>query len=95
MAEAARDVLGIDKFRVVADAGYSNGEQAAHCEMAGILPHVPVMRTVNDQGGGGLFGREDFRYEPDTDSYLCPGNKRLQRKHTNVKDRFIMYKGCR
>ena len=57
-----------------------------------MMRYVPVMRTVNNRGGGGLFGREEFRYEPDTDSYLCPGNKWLLRKHTNLKDRFIMYK---
>lgn len=52
MAEAAKKVLGVDGFHTVADAGYSNGEQAAHCEAAGMLPHVPVMRTVNNQGDG-------------------------------------------
>jgi transposase len=82
MAEAAKKALEVDSFQVVADAGYSNGEQAAHCEAAGMTPYVPVMRTVNNQGDGTLFGRGDFRYEPDTDSYLCPGNKRLLRKNT-------------
>jgi len=52
MAEAARIALGTDNFRIVADAGYSNGEQAALCEAAGMLPHVPVMRTVNNEGDG-------------------------------------------
>ena len=92
MAEAAKRALEIDSFQVVADAGYSNGEQAAHCEAAGMMPYVPVMRTVNNQGDGTLFGREDFRYEPDSDTYVCPGNKRLLRKHTNHKDRYTMYK---
>jgi transposase len=92
MAEAAKRALGVDSFQIVADAGYSNGEQVAHCEAAGMIPHVPVMRTVNNQGGGGLFGREDFRYEPDSDTYVCPGNKRLLRKSTNHKDRYTMYK---
>ena len=64
MAEAAKRALGLDSFQIVADAGYSNGEQVAHCEAAGMIPHVPVMRTVNNQGDGKLFGREDFRYEP-------------------------------
>jgi transposase len=94
MAEATKKALEIDGFQVVADAGYSNGQQAAQCEAAGMVPFVPVMRTVNNQGGGGLFGREDFRYEPDTDTYLCPGNKKLLRKHTNPKDRFIQYKAA-
>jgi hypothetical protein len=56
------------------------------------MPYVPVMRTVNNQGDGTLFGRTDFRYEPETDTYICPGNKRLLRKHTNRKDRYTMYK---
>ena len=64
MAEAARMALGIDNFQIVADTGYSNGEQAALCEAAGMLPYVPVMRTVNNQGDGTLFGREDFHYKP-------------------------------
>ena len=92
MAEAAKRALEVDGFKVVADAGYSNGEQVAHCEAAGMMPYVPVMRTVNNQGDGTLFGRRDFLYEPDTDTYICPGNKRLLRKHTNHKDRYTMYK---
>ena len=92
MAEAAKKALEVESFHVVADAGYSNGEQAAHCEAAGMTPYVPVMRTVNNQGDGTLFGRADFRYEPETDTYLCPGDKRLLRKNTNYKDRYIMYR---
>ena len=92
MAEAAKKALGMDSFNVVADAGYSNGEQVAYCEAAGMVPYVPVMRTVNNQGDGTLFGRADFRYEPDSDTYVCPGEKRLLRKHTNHKDRYTMYK---
>ena len=92
MAEAAKEALETDSFKVVADAGYSNGEQVAHCEAAGIVPYIPVMRTVNNQGDGTLFDRADFRYEPETDSYVCPGNKKLLRKHTNQKDRYTMYK---
>ena len=92
MAEAAKQALEVDTFNVVADAGYSNGEQVAHCEAAGMIPHVPVMRTVNNQGDGTLFGRTDFRYEPESDTYICPGDKRLLRKHTNHKDRYTMYK---
>jgi transposase len=92
MAEAAKQALELETFNVVADAGYSNGEQVAHCEAVGIVPYVPVMRTVNNQGGGTLFGRTDFRYEPESDTYICPGDKRLLRKHTNLKDRYTMYK---
>ena len=92
MAEAAKHALELETFNVVADAGYSNGEQAAHYEAVGMIPYAPVMRTVNNQGDGTLFGRTDFRYEPRSDTYICPGDKRLLRKHTNHKDRYTMYK---
>jgi len=62
---------------MVADVGYSNGEQIAQCEEAGIKPFVPVMRTVNNHGDGKLFGRTDFKYDAQTDSYTCPGDKKL------------------
>jgi transposase len=56
MAEAAKQGVGNpDSLNVVADAGYSNGEQADACEAQGILPHVPSNRAVNNQGNGKLF----------------------------------------
>ena len=46
MAEAAQAATGGPALpiNVVADAGYSNGEQAEACEAKGILPHVPASR---------------------------------------------------
>jgi len=41
MAEAAQAVIGDghSELKVMADAGYSNGELASACEAKGILPH--------------------------------------------------------
>jgi len=51
MAEAAKEAVGDPPtLQVVADAGYSNGEQAEACEARGIVPHVPANRAVNNQG---------------------------------------------
>jgi hypothetical protein len=50
MADAAKEALGVSTLQVVADAGYSNGEQIAQCEEIGITSFVPVLRTVNNQG---------------------------------------------
>ena len=60
-------------FHVIADAGYSNGEQAAQCEAKGIMPCVPATLTRNPHGDGTLFQCDAFRYQPETDTYLCPG----------------------
>lgn len=91
MADAARAVLDKESFNVVADAGYSNGEQAASCEAKGILPCVPATRTRNPHGNGMFFQCDDFRYQPQTDTYLCPGNKTLRRKAARKKDNSIIY----
>ncbi len=37
MADAEKAALGKESFRVCADAGYSNGEQASNCEAKGIF----------------------------------------------------------
>jgi len=49
---AAKDALAVDALTVVADAGYSNGKDAAACEREGITPCVPANRSTNNQGGG-------------------------------------------
>ena len=95
MAEAAQKALGCERLNVVADAGYSNAEQAAHCEQHGILPHTPATRAVNNQGDGGLFGRERFQYQPETDTLLCPADKTLKRKQLCSKDKAVYYSADR
>jgi transposase len=93
MAEAAQAAVGEpwQPMNVVADAGYSNGEQAEACEAKGIIPHVPANRAVNNQGDGTLFDRQEFSYRPDSDTFLCPAGQTLQRKQMSRKDRAVIY----
>jgi len=92
MAEAAHKALGQPAtFNIVADAGYSNGQQAGRCETAGLIPHVPANRAINNQGDGTLFDRSQFRYQPESDTFLCPAGKTVQRKQLHRKDRTVYY----
>lgn len=95
MAEAAQAAVGSPErvLHVVADAGYSNGEQAEACESRGILPHVPANRGVNNQGDGKLFDRSAFVYQPEQDSFLCPAGQTLKRDQISRKDRSVYYTG--
>jgi transposase len=95
MAEAAQAALGGPTLpiNVVADAGYSNGEQAEACEAKGILPHVPANRGVNNHGDGTLFDRTEFIYQPESDMFLCPAGQTLARKQLARKDRAVYYAG--
>jgi hypothetical protein len=64
MAEAAEMALGVESFQIVADAGYSNGEEAAQCEAAGMLLHVTVMRTVTTRAMAHCSGSKIFATNP-------------------------------
>jgi transposase len=95
MAEAAKRALGNPEvLHVVADAGYSNGEQAEACESQDMLPHVPANRAVNNQGDGSLLDRSAFSYQPETDCFMCPEGKMLQRKQLARKDRAVYYQAA-
>jgi len=95
MAEAAKAAVGepAQTLNVIADAGYSNGEQAEACEAKGILPHVPANRAVNNQGDGTLFDRTKFTYQAESDTFLCPAGQTLARKQLVRKDRSVYYSG--
>lgn len=92
MAEAALAAVGSSaQLHVVADAGYSNGEQAEACEASGILPHVPANRSVNNKGNGTLYDRTQFTYQPALDTFLCPAGQTLFRKQLHRKERAVIY----
>jgi transposase len=91
MAEAAQQALETETLNVVADAGYSNGEQAARCEERGIVPHVPANRSVNNQADGTLFDRSLFVYDEKTDTFRCPANQTLHRKQLLSRRKSILY----
>ncbi len=94
MAEAAQQAVGSpESLHVVADAGYSNGEQAAGCEARGIEPHVAANRSVNSQGDGQMFAGSEFYHDQTTDTMVCPAGQRLQRKAVQKKRRQVVYVG--
>jgi transposase len=91
MATAAQEALGAETLSVVADAGYSNGEQLKGCEQAGITPYVPVQRALNNQGEGRYFERAAFAYDAAADTYRCPAGELLRRKTINREARLVLY----
>lgn len=78
MAQAAQEALAAESLTVVADSGYSNGEQAQACQAAGITPAAPRPQTVNPKNPG-LFTREAFAYDAASDSFTCPAGQTLGR----------------
>lgn len=80
MARAAKSLLEQEALTVVADAGYSNGEQLRACEQANITAFVPPNRAINNQGEGQLFQKDRFTFDAEQDGYHCPAGQWLTRK---------------
>lgn len=93
MAEAAQQALGDpEQLKVVADAGYSNGKQAASCEQAGIVVHLPVRRGANNRGDSPLFERTAFAYDEKSDTMCCPAGQTLRRHQFQPQRNRIAYR---
>jgi transposase len=75
-AEPAKEILGIETIDVVADKGCFKIEDIEACEKAGMQPYVsrpqrgPSVRA-------GFFRKDEFKYDPETDSFTCPAGQRL------------------
>ena len=75
-ASAAKDVLGVERIAATADKGYFKIEDIETCEAAGIDPYVPRPQR-GPSVKAGLFRKDEFRYDPDSDTLLCPAGQRL------------------
>jgi transposase/IS5 family transposase len=79
-AAPAKEILGVERIDVVADRGYFKFEDIEACEQAGMTPYVPKPQrgpSVRE----GFFAKDEFRYDPAEDVYVCPAGERLRRKY--------------
>jgi transposase len=100
MATRARTVMQVERLDVVADRGYFSGEEIVACEEAGITAYVPRPQTSNSQAKG-LFGKRDFVYVPENDTYRCPAEQSLIWRFSTVEKGLTLHcywssacKGC-
>jgi transposase len=91
MAVAAKAVLERTTLTVVADAGYSNGEQLSACDANGITAFVAPNRGINNRGDGQLFQKDRFRFDAAQDCYRCPAGETLTRLRPMKKRRMMIY----
>ncbi|MGI4806843.1 MAG: transposase [Janthinobacterium lividum] len=75
-ADAARELLGVERIAAVADKGYYKGEDIAACETVGVIPYVarPERGPAIDEG---YFAKSAFRYDAEQNCYTCPARQRL------------------
>jgi transposase len=73
----------VERIAVVADRGYFKIEDIEACESAGMEPYVPRPQR-GPSVRAGLFRKDEFEYDPDSDTVLCPGDQRLQPYSSSV-----------
>jgi transposase len=84
MAQQAKTATGAETLSVLADRGYFSGEEILACEQTGCTPYVPKPLTSGAKADG-RFGKQDFVYLPQEDSYRCPAGERLTWRFTGVE----------
>ncbi|MGZ6520162.1 MAG: IS1182 family transposase, partial [Bacteroidia bacterium] len=92
----AKQILEVDKLKVVADANYSDSEELQKCIDNGITPYIPdrdsERRDVQDPG----FYKSKFRYDREKDVYICPAGNELRywTTYTARKERTYKTEKC-
>jgi transposase len=61
---------------LAADGGYYAAEGIKYCEDQGVAAHLAAVKNSPSERAG-LFGKGDFRYQPETDTYRCPAGQEL------------------
>jgi transposase len=83
MAKKTKATLKAINLDVVADRGYYSGEEILACENEGITVTLPKpMRSKAEA----RFGKQDFRYVAEEDTYICPAGEKLAYHYTNEEN---------
>ena len=78
--------IGIKPKHLAGDTAYGNAQMLGWLvEDRQITPHVPVMDK--SEGKDGQFGLSDFSWESESDRYVCPGGKSLERNRRQFKNK--------
>ena len=96
MAEQATEALAVKTLTVVADTGYSSGEQAERCAASQITAIVPRPEPTNSSGEQ-YFARDRFTYDGASDTYRCPAGQilKLEAVQSNGTRSYVNLRACR
>ena len=86
MAQQTKATLERTNLDVIADRGYFSSEEILECDKAGITVTLPKPMTSNPK----RFGKQDFRYVPEKDVYICPAGERLTHSFTTQEHGLVL-----
>src|SRR6202047_2850752 len=94
MIERTEERFGLKPERLVGDTAYGAAPMLNWLvEEKGIAPHIPLFAKT--KGEDGTFSRSDFRYDPTSDVYHCPGGKRLGTSGTVHEGKTLLYRASK
>jgi transposase len=82
MSAQAKAAMGAEALEVLADRGYFEGDQVRACDAIGVTPYVPKPMTSPAKAKG-RFGKQDFVYVGQDDTYRCPAGEALTYRYTS------------
>ncbi len=91
MAQMTKAVLETDTLDVVADRGYFSSLEILACHKAGVTVTLPKPMTSGSRSKG-RFVKQDFRYVPGEDVYICPADERLSYRYTNEEKGLTLHR---
>jgi transposase len=91
MALQAKVAIGVEQLDAVADRGYFRGEEIKACAEAGITTYLPKPQTSGNAAKG-LYGKRDFIYQAESDTYRCPAGEDLPRRTKAHEGNLIIYR---
>lgn len=79
---------------VVADSKYGTIDNYLLCHDRKVKAHMPSIEKTHRGTGRqkGIFPKEAFSYDPDTDTFLCPAGQMLRRRSYHKKRKHYEYK---
>lgn len=89
IAAKAKEALGFETIKAIADAGYYRGCALIACQDIGVTALTPRTNTLNAKAEG-CFGKEAFVYLPSEDAYRCPAGEFLTRRFKSVEGGLAM-----
>jgi transposase len=84
MARQAKATLETESLDVVADRGYFSSAEILACEQEGVIVTLPKPMTSGAKSEG-RYGKQDFRYVPRENVYICPAGERLTYRFTTAE----------
>jgi len=77
----------------VGDSKYGIADNYLICKEKGIKPHFQDLKFTQVKSGKrrGIFSSDKFKYDEETDTFICPAGKRLNRRSHDIKRKRVKY----